>query len=61
LQQAEAEAQKQGAIHLHCEASLNAEGFYARHGFEVTERTIYRMSSGVEAPSVMMRKRFSAS
>jgi hypothetical protein len=37
-------------------ASINAEAFYARHGFAVVERGTHRLHSGVEMACVRMRK-----
>lgn len=39
-------------------ASLNAEAFYSRSGYEVMERGIHRLSSGHEMACVHMRKAF---
>jgi putative acetyltransferase len=58
VERAEGEARKQGVAYLDCEASVNAEGFYARHGYEVVERGLYLMRCGLEAPCVRMKKRF---
>ena len=41
---------------LHLVASLNAEAFYTRHGYEVVERGIHRQSSGTEMACVKMKK-----
>jgi GNAT superfamily N-acetyltransferase len=57
IERAENEARKYGVAYLDCEASVNAEGFYARHGYEVVERGLYRMQCGLEAPCVRMKKR----
>jgi len=58
LTHAEAQARKLELTHLNCEASVNAENFYAKHGYEVVERGMYRTQSGVEAPCVKMKKHF---
>jgi putative acetyltransferase len=41
---------------LHLDSSLNAEAFYARHGYEVVGRGTHRLSSGSEMACVSMRK-----
>jgi GNAT superfamily N-acetyltransferase len=46
---------------LHLVASLNAEAFYVRHGYQVVERGVHRSSSGVAITCVRMRKSLIAS
>ena len=41
---------------LELEASLNAEAFYRRHGYEVLKRAIHRLASGHGMACVKMRK-----
>jgi N-acetylglutamate synthase-like GNAT family acetyltransferase len=45
-----------GLSTLHMDASLNAETFYARHGYEVVERGTHRLSGGAQMACVKMRK-----
>jgi putative acetyltransferase len=52
---------EQLAVLRHCaylqmDASLNAEAFYARHGYEVVERGVQRLISGHEMACVKMKK-----
>ena len=42
--------------YLQMEASVNAEAFYGRHGYEVVERGVHRLSSGHEMACVKMKK-----
>jgi putative acetyltransferase len=42
--------------YLQLEASLNAEAFYSRHGYEVVERGVHRLSTGHEMACVKMKK-----
>lgn len=49
------------AVSRHCpylqlEASINAEDFYRRHGYEVVERGVHRLASGHEMACVKMKK-----
>jgi putative acetyltransferase len=41
---------------LQMAASVNAEAFYARHGYEVVQRGTHRLSSGQEMACLFMRK-----
>jgi putative acetyltransferase len=41
---------------LHLDASVNAEAFYARHGYEEVERTVHRLRSGQEMACIRMTK-----
>lgn len=43
---------------LNVESSINAEAFYARHGYEVVVRTTHRFKSGQEMACVRMTKIF---
>ena len=45
-----------GMASLEIEASINAEAFYARHGFAVVARGTHRLRSGQEMACVRMRK-----
>jgi putative acetyltransferase len=56
LEQLEQLAIARGVPELHLDASLNAEAFYARHGYQVIERGIHRLANGVEMACVKMRK-----
>jgi putative acetyltransferase len=51
-------ATARGLPELHMDASLNAEAFYAHHGYQVIERGIHPMSSGGQMACVKMRKSF---
>ena len=42
---------------LHLDASLNAEAFYQRCGYQSVRRETYHSPSGISLPSVLMRKR----
>jgi len=44
---------------LQMEASVNAEAFYRRAGYEVVERGVHRLGGGIEMASVTMKKRLS--
>ena len=47
----------QGAVQLQMDASINAEAFYSRAGYDVVERGIHRLRSGHEMACVKMKKR----
>ena len=49
-------AMARGLWRLQMDASLNAEAFYSRQGYEVIERGIHRMGAGVGMACVKMRK-----
>ena len=49
-------AREHGVARLELAASLNAEAFYAAHGYEVRERSAVVLSSGHRMPCVWMRK-----
>jgi putative acetyltransferase len=49
-------ARTHGLTHLHLEASLTAEPFYAALGYQVTERGETTLRSGRRMASVTMRK-----
>lgn len=46
----------QGLNHLQTSASINAEAFYSKNGFEVIERGSFRLSSGHEMACIKMEK-----
>lgn len=50
-----------GISQLHLDASLNAEAFYQRHGFEVVEYGQHQLRSGLLMDCVKMRKILNAS
>jgi putative acetyltransferase len=52
----EQQAIAQGVEQLHMDASLNAEAFYRRQGYEVIERGVHRFHMGQEMACVKMRK-----
>ena len=56
LEQLEQAAVDLSLPQLELEASLNAEAFYRRHGYEVVERALHRLASGHDMASVKMRK-----
>jgi putative acetyltransferase len=56
LRDLEGMARARGLPTLHMDASLNAEAFYSRHGYEVVERGIHRMAGGGQMACVRMRK-----
>jgi putative acetyltransferase len=49
-------ALEQGVLRLQMDASVNAEAFYRRAGYEVVERGVHRLGGGVEMACVKMRK-----
>jgi putative acetyltransferase len=56
LQALEQIALERGMTYLQMEASLNAESFYRRNGFDVIARGTHRLSTGQEMPCVKMQK-----
>src|SRR5688572_701226 len=52
----EQRARDSGVSYLHLAASLNAEPFYAAHGYEVRERSEVVLQNGHRMPAVWMRK-----
>jgi putative acetyltransferase len=52
----EHEARSLGLSYLQLDASLNAEPFYRKHGFERIEYATYPLASGQEMACVKMRK-----
>ncbi|MEM8783246.1 MAG: GNAT family N-acetyltransferase [Planctomycetota bacterium] len=56
LRRLEDEASRLGLSALRMDASLNAESFYARHGYEIIQRGVHRLAAGVDMPCVTMRK-----
>ena len=49
-------ARAHGVTHLELAASLNAEPFYAAHGYDVRERSEVVLTNGHRMPCVWMRK-----
>jgi putative acetyltransferase len=45
-----------GLSELHMDASINAEAFYRRHGYQVVERGEHRLANGAQMACVKMRK-----
>jgi putative acetyltransferase len=56
LKRLEEMAIERGVEHLNLESSINAEAFYAQHGYMVIGRTLHRLSSGPEMACVKMTK-----
>jgi putative acetyltransferase len=56
LQCLEELAVRRGVRRLSLDSSLNAEVFYAKHGYAVLERGTHRLSSGIEMACVKMTK-----
>lgn len=52
----EYEARSLGLSHLQMDASINAELFYRKHGFETIEYATHQLASGQEMACVKMRK-----
>jgi N-acetylglutamate synthase-like GNAT family acetyltransferase len=50
-------ASQQGVAELSLFSSLNAEMFYAKHGYAAIDRTVHRLRSGQEMACVKMAKR----
>jgi putative acetyltransferase len=59
LQELEARAQERGVDELSVDASVNAEAFYRRHGFEVEGRGQHALPSGRQIDCVHLRKQLS--
>jgi GNAT superfamily N-acetyltransferase len=57
---AEEHARARGAAAITVEASLVAESFYRRHGFEEISRGVAVLGNGAEMPCIVMRKRIAA-
>lgn len=49
-------AVENGALELHLSASINAEQFYLRAGYQSVERTMHQLSGGPQMACVAMRK-----
>jgi putative acetyltransferase len=56
VQEIERLAREGGLTHLHLAASLNAEAFYAAHGYEVRERSHVVLANGHQMAAVWMEK-----
>jgi putative acetyltransferase len=56
LRDLERMAMARGLSELHMDASLNAQAFYLRHGYEVVERGVHHMAGGGQMACVKMRK-----
>ena len=56
LRDLERMAVARGLSELHMDASINAEVFYLRHGYEVIERGEHRLANGAQMACVKMRK-----
>jgi putative acetyltransferase len=56
----EHEARSLGLPYLQMDASINAESFYRKHGFEIIEYATYQFASGQEMACVKMRKMLSS-
>lgn len=56
LARLEAAARERGLEALSLSASLNAVGFYERHGYERVAESVHETTGGVELPVVEMRK-----
>lgn len=52
----ERQARSLELMYLQMNASINAEAFYRKHGFEVTEYTTHQLGSGQKMACVKMRK-----
>jgi|SRR5215813_13008187 len=59
LKELEARARRRGVDELSVDASVNAEAFYRRHGFELEGRGQHALPSGRSIDCVRMRKRLS--
>lgn len=59
LQQLETLARNAGCKYLEMHASMNAEGFYKKHGYERGSLVFHVLHTGLEMPCVLMRKQFS--
>jgi GNAT superfamily N-acetyltransferase len=49
-------ARADGATHLHLNAALNSEGFYAACGYARTRETTYRTRGGIAIKCALMEK-----
>jgi putative acetyltransferase len=56
LERLEQWAIEQGVSALRMDASVNAEAFYARHGYEILERSSHQLGRGPRMACVRMRK-----
>lgn len=59
LTELEHRARAHGVTSVRLDASVNAEGFYLRHGYVVVERGTHRLPNGIEMSCVMMMKALS--
>jgi putative acetyltransferase len=57
----EQEARSLELPYLQMDASINAESFYHKHGFEIVEQATHKLSSGREMACVQMQKVLSGS
>ncbi len=57
LHRLEQTARERRVDRLNLSSSINAEAFYGKHGYEVVERTTYRLRSALEMTCVRMAKR----
>ncbi len=56
LRRLEELASDRGLPKLQMDASINAEGFYSKHGYAVSHRGMHRLADGVEMACVTMSK-----
>lgn len=56
LERLEGTAREEGLASLGLLASVNARGFYERHGYEVAAETTFQFGEDVEGPAIEMRK-----
>ena len=56
LRRLEQLALDRGVLQLQMDASINAEAFYRRAGYEILERGVHRLSSGREMACLKMKK-----
>lgn len=59
LRRLEQLAIERGVLQLQLDASINAEAFYSRAGYEILERGVHRLRSGCEMACVKMNKSLS--
>jgi putative acetyltransferase len=57
----EHEARSLGLSYLQMDASINAESFYRKHGFEIIEYATHQLASGQEMACVKMQKTLNGS
>ena len=57
----ECEARYLGLLYLQMNASINAEAFDRKHGFEITKYATHQLASGQEMACVKMRKTLNGS